>query len=90
MLTWVKEYLSGRTFKVFYEGSYSSERTVTSSVPQGSILAPVLFNVMISDLSRVDGLTMSEYADDITIYCRGADLLHVKSKVQDQIYLFRE
>ena len=90
MLTWVREYLSGRTFKVFYEGGYSSERTVTSSVPQGSILAPVLFNDMISDLPRVDGVTMSEYADDITIYCMGAELQHVKAKVQDQIYLFHE
>ena len=67
-------------FSFFFE-----ERCSALSVPQSSIL-----NIMISDLPRVDGVTMSEYADDITIYCRGADLQHVKSKIQDQIYLFHE
>ena len=31
---------------------------------------------------------MSENANDIIIYCRSGDLQHVKSKIQDQIYLF--
>ena len=61
---WVKEFLSNRTQRVAVNGSYSSYENVTSGVPQGSVLGPILFVIYINDLPDVIKVMMRMYADD--------------------------
>ena len=71
LLRWIAEFLKDRRFHVFYEGRYSTVRSVSVGVPQGAILSPTLFNVMVAYIPHVPHVTMSEYADDILIYSMG-------------------
>ena len=68
---WFVSYLSYRRQRVVLNGTSSSELDVSSGVPQGSILGPLLFLISVNsicDLSFLLKTIISLFADDIILY----------------------
>ena len=64
-LNWLISYLTGRQKQVVIEGAKYTWLSVTSGVPQGSILGPLLFLLYINDMTDVVSFcSMSSFAND--------------------------
>lgn len=79
-ILWIRNFLTMRTQKVVFNGTSSSrEVPVSSGVPQGSVLAPVLFAAQAGSLHALHPQTkLIKYADDFTLlipYSRENDQL---------------
>ena len=66
VVVWIREFLLGRTQRVRI-GHLSEEVRVTSGVPQGSVLGPLLFLAYVNDISMNIESTF-RLADDCVIY----------------------
>jgi hypothetical protein len=66
MLNWLSNFLTNRTVNVKIEDSLSTTRTINKGVPQGCVLSPILFNIMMADFPLPDPRTnLALFADDI-------------------------
>ena len=67
-LKWISSFLGGRTQAVVLERECSPEVSVTSGVPQGSVLGPLLFLLYINDLPENIRSEVRLFVDDTAVY----------------------
>ena len=67
-LEWTQSFLIGRTQTVVLDVESSNEVTVTSGVPQGSVLGPLFFLLYINDLPENIQSQVWLFADDTAVY----------------------
>ena len=66
---WISSFLTERRQKVRVGSEFSSWTSVTSGVPQGSVLGPILFIIYINDLIQVlKNSNIRLFADDAKIF----------------------
>ena len=71
LLNWFRDYLTSRSQQVVLDGKSSTTTPVTSGVPQGSILGPLMFNTFMNSISKIPlsaDCHLMFYADDILLF----------------------
>lgn len=87
----IKSFLEDRSFSVKIDENLSSIRPVNSSVPQGSVLGPILFNLYVSDIADQIMPTLSPscflgmFADDMLIAYADHDVHIAQSELQELV-----
>jgi hypothetical protein len=87
----LKSYLSNRTQFIQYLNHTSEIINTKSGVPQGSILAPIIFNIYTASLNfdmACKGFTTVNYVDDFQLTLTGNinDLQNMKEKTSEALY----
>ena len=67
-LSWIGTFLSNCTQTTVVNGVHSSYVEVTSGVPQGSVLGPMLFLLYINDINNAITSQIKLFADDSVLY----------------------
>ena len=67
VVVWIREFLLRRTQRVKVGGQLSEEVRITSGVPQGSVLGPLLFLSYVNNIWRNMESTIRLFADDCAI-----------------------
>ena len=65
---WVEDFLNNRSQRVTIGSKQSNWQPVTSGIPQGSVLGPILFTIFINDMPAIVESTMKLFADEAKIF----------------------
>ena len=68
LLDWIRSFLEHRQQRLVINGQYSTWSNVTSGIPQGSVLGPLVFVIYINDLPDTVLSQVFLFADDTKMY----------------------
>ena len=80
-VNWFRSYLINRTFLINLGHASSQPACVSSGVPQGSILGPLLFLIYINDMSQAVKCNLFLYADDTCLVCQHKDINEIEKQL---------
>jgi ribonuclease HI len=88
---WILQFLSNRTFQVKVGSSFSDKYILENGTPQGSVISPLLFLIMINDIPQgLDGVEMTLFADDSSIYAGHRNHKRLENIIQNSINTIKE
>ena len=84
---WVKEFLFDRCIQVKIGAAMSQKYKVENGTPQGSVISPLLFSIMINDVfSQVqEDIGRSLFADDGALWKRGKNIQFIVKRIQEAV-----
>ena len=90
ILTFITNFLSNRTFQVKIGNEFSDIFFLKNGTPQGSVISPILFLVIINDsLQKILHMEKSLFADDCTIYKSGPNIDYLVKQTQASLNEFQ-
>ena len=83
-LDWFSSFLSGRTQRVRIGSALSAPGLLTSGVPQGGILSPIVFTIYTADMELwLKSSKVFNFADDTTTDTKGKEPMDIKLKLEE-------
>jgi hypothetical protein len=86
----LKNMLSNHYFQVFLRDQSSKWRRLNNGLPQGSVLAPILFNLYMSDLPSTTDAKVFHYADDIAMTYQAKTFDECENNLEADIELLNQ
>ena len=81
-ISYIKSYFSNRYQRTNINNKFSTWKNIFKSVPQGSVLIPLLFNIFINDMFHfIENCYLCNYADDNKLYVFDCHMNVVKEKL---------
>ncbi|GFY15673.1 hydroxysteroid dehydrogenase-like protein 1 [Trichonephila clavipes] len=89
LFKWISDLLS-QHLNIKYDNSRSGYGHTRQGLPQGSILSPVLFNIIVNDLlsfidNAVPEINSLLYADDLVLWSTGSDIPKLESTLNSAL-----
>ncbi|GFS44901.1 probable RNA-directed DNA polymerase from transposon BS [Trichonephila inaurata madagascariensis] len=90
LFKWISDFLSQCFLNIKYGNSRSGYGQTRHGLPQGSVLSPILFNIMINDLLSFIANAEPEvnsllYADDLVLWSTGSDIPKLESTLNSAL-----
>ena len=87
-LNLIHSYLKSRIQRIKINNSFSRRSIIEYSVPQGSVLGPLFFNIDLNDLFyECEDTNIASYADDTIPYACGENIQAVISELQSLAFI---
>ena len=86
IFNFIKSFITNRTFQVRVSSSYSEVNNLENGIPQGSILSPILFSIMINDLPECLDCPTALYADDFCFFQVGRDISELQNNMKKNLH----
>jgi len=86
IFSFIKNFLTDRSIQVRVGSTLSEKYVLDNGTAQGSIISPLLFLIMINDLTdELRDVDSSLFADDSCVFKSGKNLTHITRSVQDNL-----
>ena len=85
MFSFIRSFLSNRSFQVWVGSSLSQIKYPANGIPQGNILSPIGFSILISDLPGGIRSRTALYADDFSFWESGSCIRQLNDLCQQSL-----
>ena len=84
MVNFIQNFLTDRKLRVQIGTKHSDTYNLQNGTPQGSVISPTLFNIMIDDIfhNKQKQVSTAKYADDATIWTSSRNIKTATKRIQ--------